>query len=249
MLPVVVRSALREAAQLNLEMADLSSRRSTIPKDSGKLNALPKIAVGALLVSASVILFTELRHDTNTASAATSLGVGCRYDPVNDDDGLGIGTNPANFDNMLWTGLVNGATEWNVVMTPQFTLVDYSSPQRDVGLNFTHSLPATTQAQIRYTCGTYFTPWYSVDPQIDYNLDWGYKSSFQAQAVGVHELGHSFGLGHDQTPDCDGNNAGLMYSDAAGKFGACGWVKPQPNDYKSAANSHAGITWTGDNTP
>ena len=96
---------------MNLEMADLSSRRSTIPKDSGKLNALPKIAVGALLVSASVILFTELGHETNTASAATSLGVGCRYDPVNDDDGLGIGTNPANFDNMLWTGLVNGATE------------------------------------------------------------------------------------------------------------------------------------------
>lgn len=234
---------------MNSINAEFGHQASTASRNPRWFATLPKLTVGALIVGASVLTLSELESRANIASAATSKGVGCRYDPVNDDDGLGIGTNPVNFDYMLWTGLVGGATEWNVVMTPQFTLVDYNSPQRDVGLNFTHLLPVTTQAQIRSSCGSYLFPWYLGDPQIDYNLDWNYKSSLQAQAVGVHELGHSYGLGHDQTSGCDGNNAGLMFSDAAGKFASCSWVKPQPNDYKSAANAHSGITWTGDNTP
>lgn len=182
---------------------------------------------------------------TDRASAYNLLGPGCRFDPNNDDDGLGIGFNGTNFHQLSRDATEDGAARWNYSGGPAtFTIVGYSSSTRDVRVTFENRGATGAPADIVLPCGSsHFTS----DPNFRWNLDFKYPESpggyseFRRRSVtAIHEFGHSYRMDHNQAGGCDGNGAGLMYAPSRDKLEACGWDDPTTDDVKGAHDGHDG---------
>ena len=87
------------------------------------------IKVAVLIAITTTTLLTAPSVD-----AYNLFGQGCRYDPANDDDGLGIGFNTRGslYDSEEQLSIEHAASAWNDAMTPQFTVVSYGSSRRDL---------------------------------------------------------------------------------------------------------------------
>lgn len=179
-----------------------------------------------------------------SASAYVLRGTGCRFDPKNDDDGLGIAFNTGasgyNATERLRTEY--GASDWNNKMTPSFTIVSsYGSDKRDVGVTWS-PLGETVGASMTKPCGSSH---YTQDPIFTWSSNATYYSKTQGRqvAVAVHELGHAYGLAHNNTSGCNQTvgNAGLMFHDVVGPYGKyneCGWANPTDDDVAGANDAH-----------
>jgi hypothetical protein len=177
------------------------------------------------------------------ANAYVMFGKGCRFDPDNDNDGLGIAfnTGSGSYNATERQRTEWAAADWNNKMTPTFTIVSpYSSNKRDVGVDWA-ALGTNVGASMTKPCGS---DHYTQDPIFKWSTNATYYSKTQGQqvAVAVHEFGHAYGLNHNQTGGCNQTvgNAGLMYSDAVGKHNSCGWANPTDDDAAGATRAHNG---------
>lgn len=196
------------------------------------------ISLGAVLLGSANLAVT--------AHAWVGAAFGCRFDPKNDDDGLGIGYNSTNLLAAMRDNTTSSSQLWNSQMNflegggPQFTIVSYGSSTRDVRVEFSTSLPSNVGAQTTRWCGS---DHYSQDPLFTWNRSATYYSRTTAhyRAIATHELGHTYGLDHNNTAGCDEFNAGLMYTDAVGKNDSCGWTAPTEDDTDGAYIHHYGL--------
>jgi len=174
------------------------------------------------------------------AAAYNLEGPGCRYDPKNDDDGLGIGFNSSNFNQAMRDSTVDAAARWNAKMVPQFTLVSYGSSTRDLRVEF-GTLPSNVGAQTTFWCSASANH-YTKDPLFTWNIAQGYYVSTgpHRTAIGVQEIGHSYGVAHNNSSSCDVKVGGLMYPDPVLKHDTCGWVDPTTDDVNGAVDAHNG---------
>jgi hypothetical protein len=204
---------------------DLMSRRQIV---------LLAFAVAVGTLGPSVVAVSQ-------ADAYVLLGHGCRYDPSNDDDGLGIGFNTAaagyNSDENLRTQFA--ASDWNARMVPQFTIVSYGASTRDLAVTWA-PLGTNVGAQTSIPCG--IDHW-TADPVMTWSTNATYylpKTANNQTAIAVHEIGHSFGLAHNNNTSCTGSIAGLMYTDAVAKYNTCHWITPTTDDVTGATHAHNG---------
>jgi hypothetical protein len=174
------------------------------------------------------------------AQAYVIFGSNCRYDPANDDDGLGIGvkTGDSLYNAAQHTSAINAAAKWNEKVAPQFTLVTYNTSVQDVTLGW-ENLGANIGGRTYWQCGSGH---WANDPDVRWGANATYYVSTQNRrtAIMIHELGHSYGVDHNSNSSCDGGVAGLMASDAVGKTNACGWTSPTSDDVKGANDAHNG---------
>lgn len=195
------------------------------------MKILPLLAALFLAASSMVLL-----SDT-PASAYSLFGSNCRFDPANDDDGLGIGFSSTNFNQSRRDSTEYAAGRWNSGTTPQFTLVSYGSSTRDVRVEFAYLGAGGTVAQTTVWCGSGH---YSADPLLEWNLDVTQPTSDKQIVTGEHELGHAYGLDHNNTYSCNGSTAGIMYAPSAAIVDACGWTWPTPDDFAGQVDAHNG---------
>lgn len=188
---------------------------------------------------AVVALVAALTIPAATASAYVLYGQGCRYDPVNDNDGLGIGfdTGGSLYDSTERLSIEYAASDWNSAMTPQFTVVSYGSSTRDLRVQWSN-LGVNTGGSLTRWCGS---DHYTQVPRFQWGANATYYSTSEGrrQAIAIHEIGHSYGVAHDTTTGC-GSGANLMYSDAVGKYDLCGWGAPRTDTVNGATAAHNG---------
>ncbi len=171
------------------------------------------------------------------AHAYSVAGGGCRFDPDNDDDGLGVAFDSTNFDQSRRDATEFAAGRWNTMTTPQFTLVSYGCSTRDVRVDFAYYGSSQDSAYTLRWCSSGPNR-YSQDPVIVWNLDRWISSSDDAIGIGIHERGHAYGLDHNQNVLCSGSVAGLMYSPPSYKVDNCGWVWPTADHAAGQADAH-----------
>lgn len=193
----------------------------------------------ALGVAASLAVTPLLALRTTTpTSAYVLLGSNCRFDPDNDDDGLGIGYDyVVNYNASRADSTRTAAARWNAGTTPQFTEVNYASSTRDVRVEFAYLGGMGPVATTTYWCGSGH---YSQDPRIRWNLDVTQPTIAKQDVTGVHELGHTYGLDHNGTFNCTAWSAGLMYSPSAGIHDLCCWSWPTYDDLAGQVDAHNG---------
>lgn len=56
------------------------------------------------------------------------------------------------------------------------------------------------------------------------------KPFTEKKVVGVHELGHVYGLWHETDSSCNGGDTGLMYTYPLSSYSSCGWTSPTADD-------------------
>ena len=194
-----------------------------------------------LAVTAATAVVVAVAQD---AYAYNLLGSGCRYDPDNDDDGLGIGFDDSRRIRFLRDAAEELSTEhaasaWNNVMTPQFTIVDYGSSQRDLGVTW-RNLGNHVGAELVYYCSSWLGHYWR-DPSFRWGADANYYDSTSGRriAIAIHEIGHSYGLAHSDTSGC-GSSASLLHSNAVEKHDLCGWTDPRSDSIAGATDAHNG---------
>jgi hypothetical protein len=195
-----------------------------------------RLLVAFLLISGLV----QSGLHTAGVGAYSIDGPNCRFDPANDNDGLGIGiltTDPLYDLNQSFSTSA-GANAWNLSMVPQFTSVAYSSSTRDVRVEW-ENLGATVGARTTTWCGTGH---YSADPLIEWGANASYYSTTpnRRKALAIHELGHAYGLNHNNSNSCSQSIAGLMFTDPVSKTNSCGWTSPTTDDVNGAIDAHNG---------
>lgn len=194
-------------------------------------------ATGALAAVAVVVGATSA-----PASGYDVLGGGCRYDPANDNDGLGIGfdTGGSLYNSTERLNVEYSASAWNALMTPQFTVVSWGSSQRDLAVKWSN-LGVNVGGTTSLACSA-GSNHYTSDPVFEFGANATYYSSTQARrmAISIHEIGHSYGLDHYNASGCDDKTAGLMYTDAVAKTNLCGWTDPTWDDVAGAIDAHNG---------
>jgi hypothetical protein len=192
-----------------------------------------KRRAAGISVAMAVISLLSL---STPASAWVDLGPGCRYDPVNDDDGLGIGFG-SNQNASMVSMTQDAAARWNYSMVPQFNVVSYGSSMRDLKVNFSTTLPYWVGAQTTSFCGG---DHYTQDPDFLWNKSQGYYTGTNQRwsAIATHEIGHSYGLYHNNTVGCNTTTAGLMHENAVAKTDSCGWWGPTADDATGATYTH-----------
>ncbi len=177
---------------------------------------------------------------TPPADAYSLIGKGCRYDPRNSPDGLGIGIDSSVTKSESDATKQAGVKYWSAAIGPNFTYIGTSLGASKVDLRVSSAnLGATVQGVTYYSCGSdHFTQ----DPVFKWSHNQTSYTWTQArrEAVATHEIGHSLGVGHNNNSRCSGVQAGLMYSDAIGKQIACGWVKPTTDDKNGATRANNG---------
>ena len=194
----------------------------------------------SLLALIVILPITYLEASTYSASAYSTDTPNCRFDPANDDDGLGVGilTSDSMYDLNQAFSTTSGANAWNTNMVPQFTSVSYSSSTRDVRVEW-ENLGANVSGRTTTWCGVSY---YSADPL----FEWGANATYYAtsinrrKAIAIHELGHAYGLNHNNTTGCYPTIAGLMYTDPVSKTNLCGWIYPTTDDVNGAIDAHNG---------
>jgi len=186
------------------------------------------------------ILVLGLLAIPTIASVYTLYGQGCRYDPANDNDGLGIGfdTGGSLYDATERLSIEFAASDWNNAMAPQFTIVSYSSSKRDLRVQWAN-LGSSTGGSLTRWCGS---DHYTQDPRFRWGANATYYSSTEGrrQAIAIHEIGHSYGVTHTTTPGCTDSSDTLMHSDPVGKYDLCGWGAPRPDTVSGATAAHNG---------
>jgi len=189
-----------------------------------------------LLVAALVLLSVTAAY-LPVSDAWTSIGTGCRYDPKNDDDGLGLGFNTGGslYDADERLKVEHAASSWNAAMVPNFTVVTWGSSKQDLKVTWAN-LGASIGGRLSYTCGS--NHW-TQDPTFSFGANATYyvASAGRRKAIAIHELGHSYGLHHNSTAGC-GAGAGLMASNAVGKYDLCLWSGPTADDVTGATTRH-----------
>lgn len=192
-----------------------------------------KIGAGlAAAIAASQVI-------TPSASGYVLQGSTCRYDPVNDDDGLGIGFSSTNYNQSRRDSTVDAAGRWNAAVAPQFTVVGYGSSTRDLRVTFARLGAGGVVAQVTTSCGTN-SNYYTQDPLFQWNLDVAQPTVGLQTVTAIHELGHSYGLAHNQVGGCDLKTAGLMFTPSAQKSQECNWVYPTIDDINGQVDAHNG---------
>lgn len=189
-----------------------------------------------MLIAAAVVV--GVVANAAPSQAYSIAGPNCRYDPSNDDDGLGIGFSSTNQRADQKGSTEDAAARWNAKMVPKFTLVSYGSSTRDLRVEF-GALPVGTHATTMRWCGSGN---YSQDPLFTWNINNGFypNTGPHRTAIAVHEIGHSYGVEHKGTIGCDGGTAGLMFSNSVAKNDACGWIDPTTDDVNGAIDAHNG---------
>lgn len=72
------------------------------------------------------------------------------------------------------------------------------------------------------------------------NDSWDYRNAQLREAVMTHELGHTYGLAHNNVGGCNQYYAGLMYYSATQKSRECNWRGPSIDDARGAAVAYTG---------
>src|SRR3546814_18987236 len=95
----------------------------------------------------------------DAVGAHVALGAGCRFDPSNDNDGLGIGYSSTNLNAARRDSTSASAGLWNRKLDlykvngvdPDLNIVSYSSPTRNIRVEFSNKHPDQIEAQPRNT--------------------------------------------------------------------------------------------------
>lgn len=202
-------------------------------------HGLWRMSVSSLLTMAILIGFTVAVSEPSLAY--NLAGPGCRYDPANDSDGLGIGFNSTNFNLSRRNSTEDAAARWNARVAPQFTLVSYGSSTRDLRVDFSFLGAGGPAAEVILWCHP-ANNHYSQDPRFNWNLDYTHPAPTDTlqTVTAIHELGHSYGLDHNQTAGCNSNTAGLMFAPSSVKYNACSWLLPSNDDVLGQIDAHNG---------
>lgn len=175
----------------------------------------------------------------SSASAYNIFGWGCRYDPSNDDDGLGIAFSSTNLNLPRQAATTAAAGAWNGYTTPQFTIVSYGSSTRDLKVHFTYQGTNGPSAVTHLPCN-YWYGYYESDPTLEWNLDITWYNYDELRISALHELGHSYGVDHNNDTSCFTSLAGLMYYSSVAKYYYCGWNYPTTDDVNGQVDAHNG---------
>lgn len=219
---------------LSLKRQGARSRRD--PGSTRGRTALLLAGLSLAVTAGSVLV------PVSAANAYVLIGPGCRYDPRNDDDGLGIGID-TSVTSAEATATKTGGTRWSATTWPaifQYIGTDVSASKVDLRVS-SANLGATVQATTYWWCDS-GSGHYSQDPVFKWSHNqtaytWTANNRI---AVAVHEMGHSIGVNHNNSTSCNGSIAGLMYKDAIGKYLSCGWTSPSADDVNGATHAHNG---------
>lgn len=176
---------------------------------------------------------------SQAAAAFELYGPGYRYDPANDNDGLGIAFCDMDDGDNLQTSTVDAAARWNEKMTPQFTVgMSCGASTQDVSIHTFDGSDTLTGYTVTYPGSDHYVS----DPKVYWNTTPYYdlNDGFDRRGVILHELGHSYGLDDTTQVGCDGNNTGIMYYAEPLKVEQCNWYYPTTDDYKGATVAHKG---------
>ena len=219
------------------EPRDPHSQRKTQGESGfdGKARQMRMVLAGVL----ALVLIAALMP-VRSAGAYTLLGEGCRYDPDNDDDGLGIGFQKDNdlYDEDEELAIQYAASAWNGAMDPQFTIVSHSSFDRDLAVRWANLGPNVGGA-LTYGCGS---DHYWTDPVFRFgaNATFYTPTMRRRKAIAIHEIGHSYGLQHNNTSGCNSSTASLMHVYPVSKYDLCGWHRPTQDSVDGATAAHEG---------
>ena len=198
----------------------------------GPIRSFVAIALALCLIAALV--------PVPSAGAYVLQREGCRYDPDIDDDGLGIGFQRDNdlYDEDEELAIQYAASAWNGAMDPQFTVVNHSSFDRDLAVRWANLGP-NVAGYLLTNCGSsrFRRDLVSI---FSANATFYTPTMRHRKVIGIHEIGHSYGLNHNNAGGCDPTTASLMHRRTLDKYDLCGWHRPTQHSVDGATAAHGG---------
>lgn len=200
----------------------VSDRRADLRRPWLRLRVTP-ILVVMLAASLSVTVVVEPR----AADAYALNPAGCKWSGTSP----AIGYRFVSASDTYKSATRTADSKWDATASPGYFYETTSTSDDDVIVDDADYGANGWIAWISGNCGG-DDIW--IDPLgFHYNTEYEASSMYTSTrryVVGVHELGHVYGLAHYDGNNCDGNDEGLMHSNPLGRYTSCGWTSPTAND-------------------